>query len=195
MLGGTVLCLTVFSCSLYGQCQGVRDRVLRLHIIANSDSTVDQQLKLKVRDAVLAAGGDLLAGSADREDALCTAAASLSDLEAVAQQTVRDAGFAYSVRATVGEAYFPTREYGAVTLPAGRYEAVRFVIGEGKGHNWWCVLFPPLCVGAAVEEKTLSDVLEPGQQALVNGGQKYVIRFKCVEWIESLLNRWRRNAP
>ncbi len=194
MAGGLVLCLALTLCGFYGECQGIRERVVRLHILANSDSPEDQALKLQVRDAVVAASAGWLDTATDAQQARAIVESRLPELERLAQATVRAAGKDYPVTAQLCESYFPTRQYDTVTLPAGSYEAVRFIIGEGKGHNWWCVVFPPMCAGAAADRRQLSDVLDGEQQALVSDGERYVVRFKLVEWVEQLLHWCRRRG-
>ncbi len=186
-----VLCIVLSMGGFYGQCEGIRDTVVRLHILANSDSTADQNLKMQVRDAVTAAAEGWLAGADNTMEALTLAENRLPELQQVAQQTVWKAGYRYPVKAELCRMYFTTRQYDTVTLPAGMYEAVRIVIGAGEGQNWWCVMFPPMCVGAATKESALSDVLNAGQQELVTGGQRYRVRFAVVEWFESFLNLFR----
>ena len=189
--GGLLLCLLLSACSLYGQCEQVRDSVVRLHILANSDSEADQTLKLQVRDAVVEAAAGWLDGASDTGEALILAEAALPRLEAVARQTVADAGYTYPVRVELCRMYFTTRRYDAVTLPAGMYEAVRVTLGEGAGRNWWCVVYPPLCAGAAADRRTMADVLDADGQALVEGGDRFVVKFKVVEWVENLLAFFR----
>ncbi len=191
-VGGLVLCLLISLCGFYGRCTGVRESVVRLHILANSDSAEDQALKLKVRDAVVEAAAGWLDGAADADEALALAEQRLPQLKAVAQQTVIDAGYDYSVDATLCTMYFTTRQYDTVTLPAGVYEAVRFTIGRGEGKNWWCVVYPPLCAGAAMQRKSLDDVLDSEQVAMVTDAERFEVRFKVVEWWESLVDRLRR---
>ena len=191
-VGGLVLCLLISLCGFYGRCTGVRESVVRLHILANSDSAEDQALKLKVRDAVVEAAAGWLDGAADADEALALAEQRLPQLKAVAQQTVTDAGYDYSVDATLCTMYFTTRQYDTVTLPAGVYEAVRFTIGRGEGKNWWCVVYPPLCAGAAMQRKSLDDVLDSEQVAMVTDAERFEVRFKVVEWWESLVDRLRR---
>lgn len=191
-VGGFVLCLLISLCGFYGRCTGVRESVVRLHILANSDSEEDQALKLKVRDAVVEAAAGWLDGAENADEALALAEQRLPALKAVAQQTVTDEGYDYPVDATLCTMYFTTRQYDTVTLPAGVYEAVRFTIGRGEGKNWWCVVYPPLCAGAAMERKTLGDVLDSGQVELVTDSKRFEVRFKVVEWWENLVNRLHR---
>lgn len=121
------------------------EEVVRLHVLANSDAEADQALKLQVRDAILAEMPTLFQGAHSQTDALQIVRRHLPALRRIAQRTIARAGYVYSVKATVGTFEFPDRTYGDVTLPAGPYEALRLEIGEAKGANWWCVLFPPLC--------------------------------------------------
>lgn len=186
-----VLCVVLSLGGFYGQCAGIRESVVRLHILANSDSTEDQTLKLLVRDAVTKAADGWLDGAENAMEALTLARDRLPDLQAVAQQTVHQAGYAYPVKATLCRMYFTTRQYDTVTLPAGMYEAVRIEIGAAAGQNWWCVVFPPMCVGAATDSPTLSDVLSEEQQELVDNGERYRARFAILEWLEALFNLFR----
>ncbi len=189
--GSLVLCLLLSTAGFYGRCQDVRHSVVRLHILANSDSEADQALKLQVRDAVVDAAAGWLDGADNAEEALALAAAQLPQLQEVAQQTVLQAGYDYPVTASLCEMYFTTRQYGTVTLPAGVYEAVRFEIGKGEGNNWWCVVFPPLCAGGAIQPDAMEDILDRKQNDLVQGGDRYIVRFKIVEWWENLVRLFR----
>ncbi len=190
-VGGLCLCLVLSLCGFAGDCAAVRERVVRLHILANSDSDEDQALKLQVRDAVTAAAAGWLDEATTTAEALALVKARLPQLEAVAQQTVATAGYDYPVRAELTEMYFTTRQYENVTMPAGLYEAVRFTIGSGEGKNWWCVVYPPLCVGAAVTRDPLGSVLDEEQVEVVTGSERYEVRFKVVEWFEQIVNFFR----
>lgn len=162
--------------------------VLRLHVLANSDSDADQALKLAVRDRVLAEAGTRLSGAAGREDAEAVLAASLEELAQAGAETVAEAGYSYPVTVSLETAWFPTKEYDGFALPAGEYRALRVLIGEGKGHNWWCVVFPPLCLGAVSEPaQTAMEALPNSERALITGdGEGYVLKFKLLE----LWNEW-----
>lgn len=184
--GGLCLCLCLSICGFAGEVDDLRGRVLRLHILANSDSAVDQAVKLKVRDAVVEECAGLLDGADNATEAAVLAEARLDEVCAVAERVLREQGADYGVTAEVAETYFPTRVYDNVTLPAGRYPAVRLFLGKAEGHNWWCVLFPPLCVSAATDKKTTTDVLTPREDALVSDAPRYKVKFKLVEWWE----RW-----
>ncbi len=184
LTGGLLLTLLVQFCSFVGVCEEIRADVLRVHILAHSDKEEDQQLKLLVRDAVLKAGEGLLDGVSSREEAKARLQTALPVLEQAARQCVSDNGFDYPVHAQTVNMYFTTRTYESGTYPAGYYDAVRFTIGDGAGKNWWCVLYPPLCLSAAVDKSTLSDQ----QTAAIQNGERYQVRFKVVEWLETLFS-------
>ncbi len=160
------------------------DRVVRLHVIANSNSAEDQALKLQVRDAVLARAEPLLAGADSREGAEAALSAHLDELAAAGRAVLARAGRSDAVTAALEEVWFPTRVYGeGFALPAGRYRALRVVIGAGEGRNWWCVVFPPLCLASVTEEAAAAAGLTDGQIALITGRDGgYVLKFKAVEW-------------
>lgn len=164
--------------------------VLRLHVLANSDSADDQALKLAVRDRVLAEAGSRLAGISSREEAERVLAASLEPLARAGAAAVAEAGYAYPVTVCLEDTWFPTKEYDGFALPAGEYRALRVLIGEGEGRNWWCVVFPPLCLGAVTEPaEAAMEVLPEGERALIVGeSEGYVLKFKLLE----LWNEWRR---
>lgn len=182
-----IMAVTVSSFSSVGEnCREIRENVLRLHVIANSDSEDDQNLKLKVRDAVLSAGSSLFDGTTDTETAVAKAQTEADYLTDAAQKVISENGFDYKAEIEVGKSYFPTREYDNITLPAGEYTAVRVILGKGEGHNWWCVMFPPLCLPAAENKTELSDVLSDSAVSFAESGKKYEIKFKIVEWYEEL---------
>lgn len=165
--------------------QELSDKVVRLHVLANSDSEEDQALKLKVRDRLLAHVEPLLEGAADRREAEALLRGRLPELERIAREEIRSNGYGYSAEVRLEDASFPTREYEGFTLPAGRYLALRAVIGEGAGRNWWCVVFPPLCAAAAAEvpETALAAGLSPSQVGLITEEDSgYVLKSKLVEF-------------
>lgn len=165
------------------------DQVLRLHILANSDSDGDQVLKLCVRDAVLEQCGELFSPAQNRQEAESQARAALDQLRQTAQAEVRRQGYDYPVTASLVKMYFPTRQYETFTLPAGRYEAVRLVIGSGQGHNWWCMLFPQLCLPAAQEQPPSDGDFTPQQWELLSRDPRYEPRFALVEWYQAARER------
>lgn len=179
---GIVLSIT----SLNVECDDIRESVLRLHVLANSDDEADQNLKLKVRDRLLEVSNDIYSNAKTREDAIESTESNLALLQSEAQKVVIANGYNYPVSVELEDTYFTTRTYENITLPAGEYKALRVIIGEGAGHNWWCVMFPPLCISAASDnEAQLDDVLTDEQMEFVQGTQ-YEARFKCVEWYEEI---------
>lgn len=163
------------------------DSVIRFHVIANSDSEADQALKLAVRDKVLEQAEGLYPENATLEQARAALEGHLNVLAAAGREAVEERGYDYPVAAELTDCWFPTKEYEGFALPAGNYTALRVIIGEGEGQNWWCVAFPPLCLGAA--SQTVDQALEAGyfteeQGALVTGeNEGYVIKFKAMEWL------------
>ncbi len=183
-----IICCTFNITSFSNQCDNIRNKMLRMHIIANSDSTADQELKLKVRDAVLEKGKELFDGSITAQDAEKRIIPHIDELKAEALSVIKDNGYNYDVEITVQKDYFNTRIYeNSVTLPAGYYTAVKVIIGDGKGRNWWCVMFPPMCLPSATAECEIDDVLNSDESELVLNGEKYKFKFKIIEFIESLL--------
>ncbi len=137
--------LCLLSCAVRLQSRP-KNGVLRLHILASSDSVTDQAVKLRVRDAILALEGDRLAAASSREAACATVQADAAQIQETAESVLAAAGCIYGARMSVGVYPFPNRRYGGAFYPSGDYAALRVVLGEGKGKNWWCVLFPPLCI-------------------------------------------------
>lgn len=166
----------------------IRGEVLRLHVIANSDSCVDQNLKLAVRDAILEEGSDIFDGSVTVENAVNKISPQINKLTSVAEKVVKIHGFNYAVNVRLDEEYFNTRTYETVTLPAGKYLSLVVTIGSGEGKNWWCVMFPPMCLSAADESDVISNVLNKEEVRLVNSKPKYEPRFKIIEIIEEIKN-------
>ena len=165
------------------------DKVVRLHILANSDSEEDQALKLRVRDRVLERATELLEQTGDRREAADVLQSHLPELERIAAEEISDCGYEYDVTAEVANTMFPTKEYDGFTLPAGEYLALRIIIGQGNGHNWWCVVFPPLCTTAAadVPASALAAGFDEEEVALVTEeNEGYVLKFKAMEWWEAI---------
>lgn len=188
MLG--VLCALVAGAWMSREQTELAGRMIRLHVIANSDSEEDQALKLAVRDQILAQVEGLYPEGASLEEVKEILEGNLNTLAAAGRTVVEEWGQDYPVSARLEECWFPTKEYEGFALPAGEYTALRVVIGEGAGQNWWCVAFPPLCVGAASE--TVDEAAQAGyftreQVSLVteeNGG--YVLKFKGMELLGQL---------
>ncbi len=175
----------------------IYDTVVRLHILANSDSECDQSLKLKVRDKILSVVSPALEGCQTQEEAINCLEEMKADIIACAEQTIIDEGYNYTVNIELGEEYYPTRNYESCAFPEGTYVSMRVLIGEGKGQNWWCCLFPPLCLNVASEsdkyneEAFISVGLTSEQYKLITeqNQPKYKIRFKILEVFERYFGR------
>ena len=185
-----VLCALVLGSWLGREQQELAGRIIRLHVIANSDSRSDQATKLAVRDSVLAAAEELCPEGATLEEVRAALEDNLALLARAGREAVEARGGDDPVSAGLEETWFPTKEYDGFALPAGRYTALRVVIGEGKGQNWWCVAFPPLCLGAAsetVEAMEAAGYFTPEQAALVAEPEgTYLLKFKGMELLGEL---------
>ena len=170
------------------QQQELSRKMIRLHVIAHSDSAADQALKLEVRDAVLDYATAVLQRSADMAEAQQALQRELPRIESIARAAVTAEGYDYGVAASLGQAEFPLKEYDGFSLPAGEYTALRLVIGEGAGQNWWCVVFPPLCTAAACEfdETALAAGLSEEDIALITESEGYVLKFRTMELWQQL---------
>lgn len=178
----------LFSMSSFAfSCNEVRSSVLRLHILANSDSEEDQKLKLKVRDEVLKTGENAFYGAENLEEAEEKIETAKAEIQKTAERVIKENGYDYPIKISICREFFSTRTYnGEITLPAGEYMAVRIIIGEGNGKNWWCIMFPPLCVPPANGNTTIDEVLDSNGKELVESNPKYEVRFKIVEIYEKI---------
>lgn len=184
----SALAMGLLSCAyLQTQQRQLAEKLVRLHVVANSDSPSDQAIKLRVRDAVLAAAEPVLGSADDPDQAL---AAELPALECAAAEMLRALGREESVSVTLQNERFPTRDYETFSLPAGVYRTLRVTIGAGEGHNWWCVVFPTLCTAASLDEfesAAASGGFTDGELRLITGADEgYVLKFKTLEWLEKL---------
>ena len=196
----TAALLSLSLCLLLGvaaqrRAASVSGSLIRLHVLAVDDSAAEQAVKLSVRDAVLDYLAPRLAGAESAEEAGTILEAELDGIQAAAESR---AG-ARPVQVTLGREAYPTRDYAGFTLPAGRYRSLRVVLGEGKGHNWWCIVFPPVCL-AAVQREAIQPVMRPEDYALITREEGWELRFRSVElWGELLarIDEWRdrRGSP
>ena len=165
----------------------IYDSVIRLHVIANSDSEVDQELKLCVRDEILKSASSMLDGCNTREQAIARVSDNLCTIEERAAELLADKGYPYSVSVELSEEEYPTKNYESFCFPSGEYLSLRVNIGEAQGQNWWCVLYPPMCLSAASESEAIAQVgLTDAQYSMITEteGAKYKVRFKILEAIE-----------
>lgn len=169
----------------------ISDSVFRLHVIANSDSDTDQNLKYIVRDHLLEYMNTLCANCTSKEEAITIANQHIENFKEIALETIKNEGFHYSVNVSIGNFAFPTKHYGDISLPAGDYDALKVEIGEAKGQNWWCVMFPPLCFvdassGVVPEEskEELENSLTDEEFSIVSDNEEnftFKLKFKILE--------------
>jgi stage II sporulation protein R len=194
-----ILCGILMMAGFAEKCEDISTRVVRLHVLANSDSVEDQALKLKVRDRILTEAQGLLGEMDNKPEALRQLNAAIPALQTAAEDEITRQGYSYPVSLTITNMYFNTREYKTITLPAGMYDALRVTIGSGKGKNWWCVVFPPMCLSAATEEPDtsaqLDAVLPADELNIVENADHYEVRFKLVEWFEEAREWLRSSEP
>ena len=163
----------------------ISDSVFRLHVIANSDSKEDQDLKYKVRDNLINSMNNICTNCKSKEEAINIATTNQNEFQKIAEQTIRDNGFNYTVKIEIGNFEFPTKNYGDISLPSGYYDSLRVKIGNASGQNWWCVMFPPLCFidvtsGVVPEEskEELKENMTEEDYALISETDDMELNFK-----------------
>jgi stage II sporulation protein R len=178
--------LGLFVTTVQGEMKQISSGVFRFHVLANSDSDYDQALKLKVRNSVIDYVNSICAGAnLEQTKAICIE--NLENIEDVANRVIKDEGYNYEARAYVGEFDFPTKVYGDIALPAGVYSALRLEIGEGAGANWWCVIYPSICLtktGAYLDDnakEALKENLSIEEYNLIT--EKPALKFRVLEWL------------
>lgn len=167
--------------------EDISTKVFRMHILANSDSENDQELKLHVRDKVLSLTENLYRDCNSVDDAVNVTRDNLSYIKNEAQKVIAFYGYEYDTDVYVTKEYFNTRKYDNFTLPAGVYDSLKIEIGEGKGHNWWCVMFPTVCLSGCTDD--FSESLTEEEIEMIESN-KYVIRFKAVEIYEKIKSKF-----
>lgn len=190
---GLIVSIIVSTVSFGYECEKIRNDVIRLHVIANSDSEADQRVKLKVRDALLECGKEMFSGNVDVNNAEEKLNLYKKTLIETADKVLAENGMEYKSDISLKEEYFATRQYEEFTMPAGEYLALKVILGEGSGKNWWCVMFPPLCLPAASENKDLNVVFSENGADIVGNSNKYVIKFKIVELFEEIKQKIEQN--
>ncbi len=174
-------------------CSDIQESVFRLHVIANSDSSEDQNLKYIVRDSVIEYINEISNNASSKDEVILIAQEHLSEIENIALQTIKDNGYNYPVKVSIGNFAFPSKKYGDITLPPGYYDALKIEIGEAAGQNWWCVMFPPLCFvdvtsGVVPDEskEVMKNNLSEEEYDLISGnGADVEIKFKIVEVLQN----------
>ena len=186
----TVCSILLFLGSLpvHGE-EEIYENVVRLHVLANSDSEEDQALKLKVRDAILEKTSVWLSECPSHEDACALLESRKNELRQIAEEVIRENGYDYPVSILLGEETYPEKSYDSICFPSGEYTSLRVCIGDAEGQNWWCCLFPPLCLGSSTvspedaEDAFISVGLTPDQYKIITRTEKpvYRVRFKILE--------------
>lgn len=189
-------CVVIFACLISMSkfnvsCDKIKGDVLRLHIRANSDAAFDQELKLKVRDRILNDTGDMFYKIMTYEEAVEKTENALPTIIESAKDEIKNAGYDYDVKASLGYSYFSTRHYDGYTLPAGNYMALNVEIGEGKGQNWWCVMFPSICLSSATK---LDDKLDKDEIEVITDYSGYKVQFKLIELYENIKQKLKAES-
>ena len=189
-------CVVIFMCLISMSkfnvsCDKIKDDVLRLHIRANSDSEFDQELKLKVRDRILNDTGDMFYSVMTYEEAVEKTNEALPKIIESAKDEIKNQGYDYDVKVNLDYSYFGTRHYDGYTLPAGNYMALNLEIGEGKGQNWWCVMFPSICLSSATK---LDDKLDKDEIEVITDYSGYKVQFKLVELYENIKQKFKAES-
>lgn len=176
----TILIITSYITPFILTSNRISNDVFRLHILANSDSEEDQNLKLKVRDEILKSSQTLFLNCKSLNEIIDISINNINYFKSIAEKCIKDNGYEYDVNVYVDKEYFNTRKYERITLPSGIYNALKIEIGQAKGHNWWCVMFPAICL-SAVSDEEIYEILDEDEINLINSNEKYEIRFKIVE--------------
>lgn len=191
-----LLTLYLFFCAFSytnAVCTSISDSVFRLHVIANSDSVEDQNLKYIVRDSIIDYINEITKNAGSKDEVIAIAQTHIDEITAIAQQTIFNEGFSYPVKINIGNYAFPTKKYGDITLPPGYYDALKIEIGEAKGQNWWCVMFPPLCfvdVTSGIvpddSKEIMEDSMSEDEFELISENTRGVkFKFKIVEVLQN----------
>ncbi|MCB2354862.1 stage II sporulation protein R [Clostridium estertheticum] len=196
-----IIFIALNSTSLSGKASqsDVASKLIRFHVIANSDDKIDQNLKLKVRDSVLKYISPKIVDCKNIKESRKIINNENKNIKKIAERIIKENGFKYSVATSLSEEYFPVKTYGNITLPQGKYEAYRIIIGTGKGQNWWCVMFPPLCfvditkgnVSYEKTEKEMKTVLSDDEYKMVDNtvsSKKIIVKFKLGEIFTKLFS-------
>lgn len=203
-IAGIVVMLVVTGILMYlygeatrGQKQqrAIAEQIIRLHVIANSDTDEDQELKMKVKETIVTYLRGEMQDATSVDEARQAIREHLPEIEEIAAEKMRAEGYEYSAEATLGESYFPVKEYGDLTFPAGNYEALRVKLGDSAGHNWWCVMYPSLCfvdstyqvVPDTSKERLKESLTSEEYNSLLDGGEEVSYSWKVGEWLKDLL--------
>lgn len=185
-----VLFLLIYNLSAFAnQCENIRNDTIRLHIIASSDSTEDQEIKLVIRNRLLSEASNIFDGNVTPDNAEKILIPKLNEIRNITDKILEEYGYEYKSEVTLETEYFDTRIYDeSITMPAGKYLALKIILGKGEGQNWWCVMFPALCLPVAEENNKfqINTVYSESENMILKSFKKYEIRFKILEYIESM---------
>lgn len=190
LLAGLIIAIIISSENAFAKdLQDISDSVVRLHILANSDSAEDQALKLKVRDAILSETSYIFTEGKTRLEAEQLIVDNMDKIQIIAERVIAENGYSYPVKCELKYMEFNERKYDNITLPAGYYDALRITIGEAKGKNWWCVMYPQFCVSPSIRQKDLKS-FSSSEVKIMKQPTKYKVRFKCVDWFNSIKRKF-----
>lgn len=188
LISGFIISMLISFTGFFNRCECISDKIFRLHIIANSDCEFDQNLKLKVRDRILNDFGSKFQNNYDLVSVEKLTEENIENIKNAASDEIKANGYDYPVNIYITRMYFNTRIYDDISMPAGTYDALRIIIGEGKGKNWWCVMFPPMCVPAARGKDELSTVLNEDEIKILENKNEYEFKFKILEVFSEIKN-------
>ena len=196
MVAATGILMYLYGEATKGQRQqrAIAEQIIRLHVIANSDTDEDQELKMKVKETIVTYLRGEMQDATSVDEARQAIREHLPEIEEIAAEKMRAEGYEYTAEATLGESYFPVKEYGDLTFPAGNYEALRVRLGESARHNWWCVMYPSLCfvdstyqvVPDASKERLKDSLTREEYDSLLDGGEEVSYSWKAGEWLKNL---------
>ena len=192
---GLFILFTLISAKSYANYifNDLSNNIFRLHILANSDSSEDQELKLKVRDEIIKYIQNLTKDSTSKSEVISICKENINELQLIAEQTILNNGYSYPVTVQIGNFYFPTKYYGNVSMPAGYYDALRIKIGEAKGQNWWCSLFPALCftdvsngvIDSKAKDNLSNNLNDEEMELILSKTPKIKFKFKLIEMLNA----------
>lgn len=186
---GIIISMIMSSYTVFAEdCEYIRENILRLHILANSDNEVDQKIKLLVRDRILEESKSIFMLTGDKEEAKKKILENIDYIKDISEEEIYNNGYNYKVNIELLDMYFTTRDYGKIILPAGMYDSLRISIGEGKGKNWWCLIYPNMCIGSVGIEEKSPEIFSQNQEDIIHKENKIEFRFAIVEIFESFKN-------
>ena len=192
ILFGALFAIFISFAGFDSKCNTIKNGVFRLRVIANSDSEYDQNIKLSVRDKILECSSDIFKDCKNSKQAKVKAAQNISLINKSVNEVLKDNKVKYSFNTSVKKEFFNIREYDNFTLPAGKYDSLVITLGEGTGHNWWCVLFPSVCINTASQKGKLEDVFSEDITDITNNKDKYYFRFKTSEIYEYIKEKMKK---